>query len=123
MKFDWDSLKIGVDNHATTCISPDLKDFVGPIIPSNSSLKIIAAGLAVQGTGAISWNIQDDTRLKHEIIIRDCFLYQNQNFICSLHNTGPKTPTTITHSGEELGLAHLMTHVTYTDLRQSFRKR
>ena len=70
VKFDSNSFRIEVDNHVTACFTPSLEDFIGPVTPSQMTIKGIAAGLPVKRTEKICWNIQDDTGQKHQIMIK-----------------------------------------------------
>ena len=54
--FDTDSFLIGVDNHATRCISNDIKHFVGPLIPTKRSCTGFGgAKTEMMGEGTIQW--------------------------------------------------------------------
>ena len=72
LHFDTDSFQIGIDNHSSRCISPNPRDFIGPIQPSNNVLNGIAGSLKVQGIGTIIWKIRDDNGKIHEIKIKEC---------------------------------------------------
>ena len=71
IKFDSNSFRIRVDNHATACLTPSLEDLIGPVTPSQMTIKGITAGLSVKGRGTICWNIQNDTGQKYQIMIND----------------------------------------------------
>ena len=39
IKFDTDAKPIGVDNQCSTCISPYIEDFIGPLEDTNKTIK------------------------------------------------------------------------------------
>lgn len=72
LHFDTDSFDIGVDNHASRCMSNDRKHFVGNITPLKGH-KVKGIGnkmLQVKGVGTISWKIEDDQGMVHKIHIK-----------------------------------------------------
>ena len=72
LHIDTDSYEIGIDNHSTRCISPEAKDFISTIKPSNSILNGISGNIKVQGVGTVQWKILDDNGKEHIFKIRDC---------------------------------------------------
>ena len=70
--FDSDSQVIGVDNHASRCMSNNLSDFITELKPANNT-KVKGAGgnLQVKGIGTLKWRIQDDQGNTHEIYIKN----------------------------------------------------
>ena len=70
--FDSDSQVIGVDNHASRCMSNKRSDFITDIKPAKK-YKVKGAGgnLKVQGVGTIKWRIADDNGSPHDIYIKN----------------------------------------------------
>ena len=72
-QFDSDSFEIGVDNHASRCISNNINHFITEISPTpNAKLRGTGGTIPVLGEGTIKWNIADDNGKAHDIIIRNC---------------------------------------------------
>ena len=68
-RFDYESYPIGIDNHASRCISNCIDDFVSTIKPSKRQLIGISGSLDIKGTGTVKWVIEDDDGVRHHIHI------------------------------------------------------
>jgi hypothetical protein len=69
IKFDYESFLIGIDNHASRCISNCIDDFQSAIKPTNKQLAGISGSLTIKGTGTVKWIIEDDDGIHHSINI------------------------------------------------------
>jgi hypothetical protein len=69
VKFDFESFAIGIDNHASRCVSNNADDFVSAIRPSNKTLAGISGSLTIRGTGTVKWVIEDDYGRRHSLVI------------------------------------------------------
>jgi len=71
VSFDTDSTPVKIDNCATSCISDDISDFTGTLIPVKRKVKGLAGATVDQGVmmGTILWSIEDDNGLPHELLI------------------------------------------------------
>jgi hypothetical protein len=75
ISFDSDSFQIGIDTHATACMSPDKSDFIPntlvPFPPSKGGIRAYGKGplLRINATGTVRWRIDDDNGMKHVITI------------------------------------------------------
>jgi hypothetical protein len=73
--FDTDSFKIGIDTHATACMSPELSDFdqstLVPFPASNGGIRQYGKGplLKIESTGTLQWILEDDNGIKHTVRI------------------------------------------------------
>jgi hypothetical protein len=73
--FDTDSFKVGVDTHATACMSPELSDFIpGSMTPfpeSNGGIRAYGKGplLKINSLGTLRWVIEDDNGINHPILL------------------------------------------------------
>ena len=69
-RFDTDSFKIGVDNHASRCMTNDIRHFehFRPL-RTNKTVGGIQGGLAIRGEGTFVFNIEDDEGKTHTIRI------------------------------------------------------
>ena len=82
--FDTDSFLIGVDNHATRCISNDINHFIGPIIPNKRKCTGFGGSQTeTMGEGTIKWKWLDDNGILHTTMIKDS-LYVPASTICLL---------------------------------------
>ena len=104
--FDTDSFKIGIDTHATACMSNTLTDFVNSsLIPypiSRGGIQIYGKGpkLRISKTGTLKWNIEDDQGRKHKILIPNSIfvpdgtqrLLSPQHFSAEANKTGTSNP-------------------------------
>ena len=72
--FDTDSTMVGVDNRCSACISSDIKDFDGPVMDTNRTIKGFA-GSKVRNvkTGTIAWNWADDQGMIHRFKIPNSY--------------------------------------------------
>jgi hypothetical protein len=73
--FDSDSFRIGVDTHATACMSPEVSDFVPnslrPFPSSNGGIRAYGKGplLKINGLGTIRWVLEDDNGVSHPVLL------------------------------------------------------
>ena len=83
--FDTDSYLIGVDSHASRCISNNIDHFVTPIKPSRkgSCKGFGGSETTISGEGTIKWKWLDDTGSIHTMMIKGA-LYVPQSTICLL---------------------------------------
>jgi hypothetical protein len=59
--FDTDSALIGVDNRASACMSDNIHDFCGPLLPTNRVVRGFAGTKTTNvQMGTIQWRIEDD---------------------------------------------------------------
>ena len=70
-RFDTDSFKIGVDNHASRCMSNNLAHFVDfrPTHGNGAMVGGIQGGLSIRGEGTLVFNVEDDDGRVHTIRI------------------------------------------------------
>ena len=69
-RFDTDSFKIGVDNHASRCMTNDIRHFERfKPLKTNAIVGGIQGGLAIRGEGTFVFNIEDDEGKTHTIRI------------------------------------------------------
>lgn len=72
--FDTDSFEIGIDNHATSCMTNSLHDFVDTSLQQvNVRVKGIAGKLSAAHRGTLRWNITDDTGQPHQLLIPNAY--------------------------------------------------
>ena len=71
-KFNTDSKSLGIDNHASKCMSNDEKDFITAITPL-ANMRFIGAGgfLKFIDKGTVRWKIEDDEGKYYDIIIKN----------------------------------------------------
>ena len=70
--FDSDSQIIGVDNHASRCMSNKLLDFITELKPAkNNKVRGAGGNIQIKGIGTLRWRIQDDEGKHHEIYIKN----------------------------------------------------
>jgi Reverse transcriptase (RNA-dependent DNA polymerase) len=74
MRFDTDSVPIGIDNCATFCLSDHKGDFVGPLKRVNCQVNGIGGHQAAKWTGTVKWPVVDDTGKRHELLIPNTIL-------------------------------------------------
>jgi hypothetical protein len=73
--FDTDSFKIGIDTHATACMSPEASDFIpGSMVPfpqSDGGIRAYGKGplLKINSLGTLRWVIEDDDGTAHPILL------------------------------------------------------
>ena len=71
---DTDSTMVGVDNRCSACISSDIKDFDGPLVNKDRTMKIFAGSkMKNVKTGTISWNWADDQGMIHQFKIPNSY--------------------------------------------------
>eukprot|EP00957_Ditylum_brightwellii_P093688 7133901-Ditylum_brightwellii.AAC.1 len=62
IRFDSDSFLIGIDNHASYCMSNKREHFEGPLrLLRGKKLRGIACSVDIIGTGTLVWQWEDDT--------------------------------------------------------------
>ena len=72
--FDTDSQTIGVDNRCSACITHVCADMPGELIPCHQSIKGFGgAKIWEVWRGTIKWCIEDDTGIKHTLIIPNSY--------------------------------------------------
>ena len=70
--FDSESQVLGVDDHASRCMSNKLSDFITELKPAkNYRVKGAGDNLQVKGVGTIKWQIADDNGTPHDIYIQN----------------------------------------------------
>ena len=70
-KFDSDSFIIGIDNHASRTMTNNIDHFIGPLTPEpHARVNGIASGLKVEGSGTVSWKLEDDNGQAHVMTIK-----------------------------------------------------
>ena len=71
-RFDSDSDKIRIDNHASACISPNLRDFVGPVVETSIAIRgYHGKSRRTVKKGTIKWLFEDDDGRSHCHMIKD----------------------------------------------------
>ena len=70
-KEEVEAMLIGVDKHASTCMTGNRDDFVGDVTPIDDSVSGIAGGLHVTGIGTVRWTVEDDDGSQHSFLIPD----------------------------------------------------
>ena len=70
---DSDSYDIGIDNHATSCMTPDKSDFIDKPKQVTVRVKGIAGKLAAAYKGTVMWQIQDDQGGVHKMRIPNAY--------------------------------------------------
>ena len=72
--FDTDSQLVGIDNRCLACITHVCEDMPGELIPCHRSIKGFG-GSKVWNVchGTIKWCIEDDTGVKHTLIIPNSY--------------------------------------------------
>jgi hypothetical protein len=104
--FDTDSFKIGIDTHATACMSNCITDFVQssltPYPITKGGIQIYGKGprLRIRKTGTLRWYIEDDQGIRHKILIPNSILVPEgnqrllppQHFSAEANKTGNANP-------------------------------
>ena len=67
--FDGESFPIGVDTHASYCLTNDIKDFIDKPIKVHVRIKGIKGQLASAWKGTVRWPIEDDHGVAHPLKI------------------------------------------------------
>lgn len=83
--FDSDSFPIGIDSHATKCISNDTRHFISTIDPSKNGSCNGFGGTKtrIHGEGTIKWKYLDDKGIPRTLIIKGA-LYVPEATLCLL---------------------------------------
>ena len=68
--YDSDSYLIGLDDHASYCISPQLKNFIPETLQKYSvKVKGVRGGICATQTGTLQWRVADDMGRNHILCI------------------------------------------------------
>ena len=80
VKFDTDAKPIGVDNQCSACISPYIKDFIGPLEDTNKTIKGFA-GARTNNPKIVTlhWQWSDDSGEMHTLKSQIHSPYPNVN--------------------------------------------
>ena len=74
VKFDTDAKPIGVDNQCSTCISPYMEDFIGPLEDTNKTIKDFAGARTNNPKiGTLRWQWLDDSGKMHTFEIPNSY--------------------------------------------------
>ena len=74
VRFDTDAKPIGVDNRCSTCISPYIEDFIGPLEDTNKTIKGFAGARTDNPKrGTLRWQWADDLGKKHTFEIPNSY--------------------------------------------------
>ena len=87
VKFDTNAKPIGVDNRCSACISPYIKDFIGPLEDTNKTIKGFAGAQTNNPKiGTLRWQWSDDSGKLHT------FEIPNSNYVpsCDLRLLSPQ---------------------------------
>lgn len=68
-QFDSDSKLFGIGNRATTSVSNDIEDFVGPLKETNGTLKGIGGAIKIDGIGTLQIKLADENGIIHNILL------------------------------------------------------
>jgi hypothetical protein len=74
MRFDMDSVPIGVDNCATFCLTNNKADFIGPLQRTNTQINGIGGHQKGKWIGTVKWLVVDDQGQRHELLIPNTIL-------------------------------------------------
>jgi hypothetical protein len=74
LRFDTDSVPIGVDNCATFCLTDNKDDFVGPLQRANTQVNGIGGHQKGKWIGTVCWPVTDDAGQRHELLIPNTIL-------------------------------------------------
>lgn len=69
-EFDSDSFQVGVDNHASFCMTNDTNDFIGDIKVIDCSISGVKLAKATM-KGTVRWTIEDDEGGPHSMVIHN----------------------------------------------------
>ena len=72
-RYDTDSFLIGIDNHASYCMTNNITDFIGTPTKVRVRVKGISGKLQAGHKGTVRWKIEDDQGVKHTLDIPDTF--------------------------------------------------
>ena len=74
IKFDTNVKPIGVDNRCSTCISPYIKDFIGPLEDTNKTVKGFAGARTNNPKiGTLRWQWLDESGKMHTFEIPNSY--------------------------------------------------
>ena len=74
VKFDTDARPIRVDNRCSTCISPYIEDFIGPLKDTNKTIKGFAGARTNNPKiGTLHWQWSDDSGKMHTFEIPNSY--------------------------------------------------
>ena len=127
IQMDTNSYMIGLDTHASKCISNSKRQFIGPIRPAKyKKIDGIDGSLEVKGVGTVEWKIQDDQNRMHTIRIlgtlyvpkMECCILSPQHWIKEAKDHHPRRNGTTTVNLEE-GMLMMWNQRQYTKLVQT----
>ena len=75
-RYDTDSFQIGIDNHASYCMTTSKSDFIATPTPIDLSVKGISGGLRSAYKGTVLWPITDDEGKRHDLKIPNTYLVE-----------------------------------------------
>ena len=75
--YDTDSVPIGIDNHASYCLTTNKDDFIDE--PSTVNLRVsgISGNLSSSLKGTVAWTIEDDDGMAHTLTIPNVYLVED----------------------------------------------
>ena len=87
--FDTGSFNIGIDSHATRCISNDISHFQGPLIPmrQKSCKGFGGASTPIAGQGTIKWKLLDDNGIQHVLLIKKALFIPKATIVLTITTT------------------------------------
>ena len=71
--FEADSFQIGVDNHATACMTPNVHDLIGKRLKVQVRVKGISGKAIAAFRGTARWHIRDDQGVVHQLLIPNTY--------------------------------------------------
>ena len=93
---DSDYCLIGMENNTSTCITNNIRHFIGPLRPiNNRAIKGYGVVIKVRGEGMFKWNSEEDVGQIHSIIIHKVNYVTESPISCSSYNIGINTKITI----------------------------
>ena len=72
-RYDTDSYNIGIDNHASYCMSNAKADFTGPLRKARVRIKGVGGNLNSVMLGTLRWTIQTDAGKKVQVTIPNLY--------------------------------------------------
>jgi hypothetical protein len=75
--YDTDSVPIGIDNHASYCLTNSEQDFVGPTKTVHVQIKGITQGLKTAKVGTVRWKIEDDEGIPRTVDLPGTYLVKD----------------------------------------------
>jgi hypothetical protein len=71
--YDTDSFLIGIDNHASYCMTNSLDDFISEPTLSKKKVRGISGYLTAVKVGTVRWKIEDDNGEEHKLILNNTY--------------------------------------------------